>query len=360
MSIGKAPCFCWLSDEVKKSRLIDLRSKVSPILDINLLPHFTDHSVSHSDRMVEYVDKLIEPIQNNSRKITDKELFILYAACYLHDIGMGYEKAGNTRTIADLELEQDWKDLSEESRRDYLRKYHHKISAELVLRSTTNYDRPINIQLNQEDKPEYIAYLCEAHCMEINSDEYKTLIKHYPNIRLPVLSGLLRIADIIDESRRRAEPAKEKVLDLELPEQIHWWRHYYIEDVTFDKEARIIWINFDFPKEYKNEYKETIPQLQIPSIENEILNNMKAFNIVGLGWSVQEKILDKPYQIIEKIPDSVYSEMKKEIHLRKTLEAEKRKQAILQNFQAAQPDINRRLSELQLNKTKITPQEYLR
>jgi len=360
MSIGKAPDFRWLFDGVKKSRLIDLRSKVAPILDNNLLPHFTDHSVSHSDRMIEYVDKIIEPIQDNSKKITDEELYILYAACYLHDIGMGYEKAGNTRTIADLELEQDWKDLSEETHREYLRKYHHKISAELVLRSAPTCDRPINIQLNQEDKPEYIACLCEAHCIDVDLDDYKNLIKVYSNFRLPLLSGILRIADIIDESRRRADPAKAKVLELDLSSQTHWWRHYYIEEVTFDKESRIIFINFDFPKEYENEYKGIIPQLQIPLMQNEILNHMKAFNPVGLGWLVKENILDKTHRIVEKMPDPVLHEMIKELHPQKVMEYKKVKQVELQSFQEAQPDINRRLSELQTNKAKITPQEYLR
>jgi len=135
MNTVRIPDFRWLCDDKKRSRLEDLRNQITPVLEINLFPHFTDHSVGHSDRLIEIVNKLIESIQVNDKKITDEELFILYAACYFHDVGMCYEKVGNTKTFIELKEQQEWADLSDESRREFIRRNHHKISAELVYRS---------------------------------------------------------------------------------------------------------------------------------------------------------------------------------------------------------------------------------
>ena len=358
MSTDKEPDFRWLCDGSKRIRLKDIRDLIKDILEIALFPHYTDHSVGHSDRLIGIADKLIEPIQETAKKITQEELFILYAACYLHDIGMCFEKVGDTQTFKDLKNQQEWTDLSDESRQEFHRENHNKISAELVRRSLPQFDRPINIQLNIDDKPEYIASLCEAHCLPVEEERYKTLIKEYPNIRLPLLSGLLRLADILDESRRRANSAKAKVLDLGITAQTHWWRHYYTDDIEI--ELGIIRINFDFPKECEKEYGEVIPQLQVPWIQNEIFKHLAAFSKVGLSWAVEKKILDKPYSSVEKMPELVFSEMIKRLHHQKDSEDKKRKQLVIQSFQQARPYINRRISELHSNKNKLPQQEYLR
>ena len=86
-----------LTNEVKHSRLIALRDAVKPILANNLLPYFTAHDVEHCDRVTTVIDAFIEPFQSAANRLTDDELFVVYAAAYLHDIGMQYENVGNSR-----------------------------------------------------------------------------------------------------------------------------------------------------------------------------------------------------------------------------------------------------------------------
>src|SRR6266849_2855433 len=95
--LPQSPPFAHVKDEGIRSRLINLRQSVAPILANNLLHHFTDHSVEHSDSLARYVDALILPLQATAEKLSEDELLILYAACYLHDIGMQYEKAYETQ-----------------------------------------------------------------------------------------------------------------------------------------------------------------------------------------------------------------------------------------------------------------------
>src|SRR5260370_40588545 len=116
--------FAHIIDGVIEARLIELRERVTPILANNLLPHFTDHSVAHSDSLVKIVDQLIQPLQQSAHRLTQDELQILYSACYLHDIGMQYENADKTQVISNLHLPQAWSDLSEETRRYLLRTHH--------------------------------------------------------------------------------------------------------------------------------------------------------------------------------------------------------------------------------------------
>ncbi|QDV45297.1 hypothetical protein Enr13x_51730 [Stieleria neptunia] len=94
---GNAPNFEHLVEESSRAFLIQLRDAVAPILDNNILPHFTDHSVLHSDGVTTLVDELVTPLQENRNRLTERELVILYCACYLHDIGLQYENAGETR-----------------------------------------------------------------------------------------------------------------------------------------------------------------------------------------------------------------------------------------------------------------------
>ncbi len=79
--------FGHLKDGNRRARLINLREAVKPILANNLQTVFTDHTCDHSDEVTLLVDKLINPLQGSPHRLNDRELFVLYASCYLHDIG---------------------------------------------------------------------------------------------------------------------------------------------------------------------------------------------------------------------------------------------------------------------------------
>src|SRR5437870_13857520 len=122
------PAFEHLTDEAIRARLVNLRESVAPILSSNVLLHFTDHSVNHSDSLARFVDDLIRPLQCSDQRLSPDELFILYAACYLHDIGMQFEKANETQVIAALNLVTPWHDIPLEDRQNMIRQNHAAIS----------------------------------------------------------------------------------------------------------------------------------------------------------------------------------------------------------------------------------------
>lgn len=360
MNAASPRFFEHLHNKSRKASLIRLREAVAQILANNLLPHFTDHSVQHSDHLTLVIDRLIAPLQAGSNPLSEKELMILYGACYCHDVGMQYENAGTTRTIAALNLSQPWEDLSEETRRCLLRDHHHRISAEMVTMSVRSATPILGIQLTSEYEPDRLAALCEAHYVDVTLERYAELTQSSAGVRMDLLSGLLRVADILDEHRRRAARNKAQTLLLDPASQTHWWRNYYTEEVRIDPGENSVSLWFDFPRKHHQEYSRIVPQLQVPLIQDEFARHQSVFSRFGLSWYVTYKIDVKPYNTTEAMPDEVLVEMVKELNRRRKEEAEERRQFALQEFVAARPYVLRRLTELNEKKEELESAEYLR
>lgn len=361
---GSAPEFRYIKDETRQAALVALRAAVAPILDNNILTHFTDHSVFHSDSLTHIVSHLIGPLQRGKQPLTDQELTTLYAACYLHDIGMHNEMAGDTtvmqRAIADHGYKQTWNELQPKTQTELIRALHHQVSAEMIGQSVRAGVPMVGIQLTDVYDPGRVAAVCEAHCTPFGSDRYSELTKEGPEMRMSLLAGLLRVADILDETRPRAERAKARILNLDLESKIHWWRHYYTECVTIDSDQRLITLWFDFPPDRLNEYSRVIPQLQKPWIEVELSNQASVFGAYGLNWNLTSTVAAKEYGGAETMPDDVFAAMLKELSRRRTRQAEEQRMAVLEHFAEAQPLIKRRLDELNARKESMQPGDFLR
>lgn len=228
------------------AKLIDIRTKVSPLLGSSAQPDLTDHSVDHSDRVVGYVNQLFS---ESPERLHPEEAYILYAACFLHDVGLHTDNPPWTVALAhEVGSSEAWNGMSREARASVVRRHHHRISAELVL-SAVNVSSILGFTLGQDEKPTEIAYLCEAHATEFDEPRYKHLTKDRGRIRMGLLGGILRLADIIDESKKRAPKILLDNLQRPMSSLIHWWRHYYVDDVTINPVNRTIVIVFRYPAE---------------------------------------------------------------------------------------------------------------
>src|SRR4051794_3724860 len=111
------PVWQRLADGTLRGRLASLRAAITPLLNGNYLPSFTDHSVDHSDRLCDLIDKLTEPL---NEQLSEKEAFILYAAAYLHDSGLQHQRADETAVVKAILAARfpgrKWDDLDIETR----------------------------------------------------------------------------------------------------------------------------------------------------------------------------------------------------------------------------------------------------
>ena len=332
-----------LTNEVRRGRLVALRNAVTPILANNLLPYFTVHDVEHCDRVTSVIDAFIEPFQGAATRLTDDELFVVYAAAYLHDLGMQYENVGNSPTITAVIGTEPWEALPVPVKRDLLRRFHPAISAELVRMSVRNQTPPIGCQLIDEDHPTAIASICEAHGIETTGQRYTELTADAPGLRMRLLAGILRCADILEESRRRAVRARAESLNLPIASQVHWWRHYYTSDVRFDQVDRSIDLWFAFPPNRRVELSRIVPELQVPEVRAELARHHEAFAPHNLSWFVRTRVYESPYQAVEELPEPVLHEMLLVMARRRQMAAEEQRRALTAMYEEARPQLERRL-----------------
>ena len=356
---GAPPPFQHFTTDSHRALVIALREAVAPLLGINLFHHFTDHTVLHSDSVCNHVDSLIAPLQQTDDLLSNDELLVLYCACYLHDAGMEYERADQTKVVKDLlPLTKSWSDLSRDERLDLIRRHHHEISAELVRDSTQSTNSPLGITLTDQYRPSEIACLCEAHCVTPTTTRYQVLMGDVPNIDMPFLSGVLRLADILDETSNRALHPRAQALDLSLESQMHWWRHYYTRDVTFSAQNRSITVHYEFPPSQAAEFGDIIPKLQFPWIEQEFRYHLAAFNRRRLNWTLIYKQSVSPYSTLKVMPESVVLEMLKDIRRRTVIAHESARQAALRTFKEARPYIERQLEAARSKKETLPSEQY--
>ncbi len=359
MTLADPPPFVGLEDS-RAASLVRLREAVAPILANNLLPHFTDHSVEHSDNLIRLLHELTAPLTSTAHPLNADELVILYSACYLHDVGMQYEHIFELDVVPKSERCVPWQDLSDRIKRDVLRKYHHVASAKLVQLSTTTVSPPIGLVLSADYQPARVAALCEAHCLDTDCDRYRELTAQGPNLRMDLLSGLLRMVDILDESRRRATRERARTLDLDLVSQTHWWRHYYTENVTFDPREKMICLHFDFPRGWVDEYARVVPELQLPWVKAELERHRVIFGKNDLAWNVTHRVGSLPYSTTGVMPDTVLTQMVKELRRRRVQESDTQRAADLKAFDEAQPLLQRQRDELKEQRQTLPPADHLR
>lgn len=226
-------CIVGLSEESAK-RLSCIREKAGRLLypPVHHL-HFTDHSISHSDRIIEIIARILneEPL----KKLSEEEYFTLCAAAYLHDIGMQIplsklltfpaldnllSKSGLTKK----DIQNNQKALA-----NFIREWHHLFSEYMITKSVTDWD-DLDLCLNDLYPAQIrkIALVAKGHRkVDLHGQEFS----QEAGERLQLLATLLRFADAIDCDQRRVDLARLGILDLSAEEKVHWFSHYCVEKV---------------------------------------------------------------------------------------------------------------------------------
>jgi hypothetical protein len=344
------PGYKRLKHEPLRGRLLNIRQAVEPILASNVLRSFTDHSVSHSDQVCDLIDELTAV--PSSRPLNNIEAFVVYAAAYLHDVGMQHEKCDETQAMARALASSPyrnrrWADLEERTRWHLLRCHHHEISREMV-RSSVDAAQPtvLGIQLTHQDHPGFIGALCEAHCVTPDTDEYRKLTAEGPGIRTALLSALLRLADILDESQRRTHLYRERTVQLDVESQMHWWRHYYVAQVDFRADDKSIVIWFDYPPDRREEYRSLVPELQVPWIESELRSHQGVMLANDVAWRLTTVEVNALHSTAVPMPEAVQLRMLAEVQRLRRERAAADRLTALRQLEGAQGLVARRLEAI--------------
>lgn len=204
-----------------------------------MIKDYTDHGVEHSKRLVRYINDLTRELMlQPEKKLCVKEIYILLAACYLHDLGMHYQYLEKLPCFAelqrkyaddnvDLSIHENLSSRDMETRLRITREEHHLIAGELVkIGKIPDSEKPIP-GLVWELK-EFVALVCYGHRLRPEDyDELADTTLGSDPIRPQLLARLLRIGDSLDVTRERVDMGIMKYQHIDNRSKIYWYKHYY-------------------------------------------------------------------------------------------------------------------------------------
>ncbi len=159
-----------------------------------LFPQYTDHSELHSLTVIDSCNRIIG--EEQVKKLNKDEIYILLAACYLHDVGMGISENDYEEFKDQLGEKEYFAANPEANRADFVRDKHNDFSGMFIEKYADLFDFP---------SPEYTFAIKQVARGHRKTDLYDE--KEYPHayplpngntVCLPYLAALIRIADEID------------------------------------------------------------------------------------------------------------------------------------------------------------------
>ena len=303
-------------------RLERIRLSAEKIWQEQRLTWFTDHRAqTHSKYIIEHLADILQNLEKTEQRLNVHELYVLLAACYLHDIGMQNY------------VSKDGKGVEQFSSADYnsIRKDHPRRAKEMILRrgfSSTKDEFRIDI----DDDPQYlklIALVSQGHGTAFFEDSVKQLdqLGYRPGnapFRGSLLAALLLMGDELDLHERRASFRQE--YSYSPVSLLHHYIHSYVTGVEivsgFTPKHRRIRVFMEFPKDadrYKNDVcdlvrNKLLTQCQLTNdiIERATQGELKWDLKIEINVSVDQENVRRPLNTSAQAPE-ILEALKKEL-----------------------------------------------
>jgi tetratricopeptide (TPR) repeat protein len=269
MKIDELPESILLKDEHFKNCISTIIETVKIKIwnSVNLISHYTKHGIDHSERISQYLGKLLEDFPT---LLNQQERFVLLTAIFLHDIGNQLPKYVGIPIKSAYSFEELEK----------IRKNHHLSSCKAVKDSVKDSaELPLGLDICKE-YTEFIADLCKYH-RKLDLKYLKdTSIAGEP-LRLHLLGALLRLGDELDADYRRVDMKVLNIIDIPTESKFYWWSHHYVQSISIDQGH--IKLFFWFPEEYKNnDILEVFQSKRKESLRKQFLEVYDIFDSYGV------------------------------------------------------------------------------
>ncbi|MFH1563521.1 MAG: hypothetical protein ABIF11_08955 [Nitrospirota bacterium] len=280
------------------------REKAEEKLKDAIDKYATDHSITHSDRIIMIIKEWLKKkmIGNAYSKentfLSEEEIYILFSATYLHDIWLQNEKMGG-----DFETR---------------RHNHAEKGAEEVRSNPEEYGVLPKFSL-------CIATVMEGHRADLTTDEKfkkdERIGTAIPPIRILLLSALLQMADELDVTSERINEERAKALKMPVKDGMHYYKHYYVQSVNvLDGQINI---SFQFPPEKVKEYERLFSKLVLEKIREKCI----ALNGILLSlYDIHLYVTLQPcesngFPSLDVMPDEVFDDISRRFSRLKDFEA---------------------------------------
>lgn len=228
-------------------RFVDMSFAAGNVLSEyrRLFPEYTDHSELHSMTVIDSCNRLIG--EKQIKMLNADEMYILLAACYLHDVGMGI----NTKDFEEFRTKVDRKGFFQEhpdaTDAEFVRAYHNEFSGMYIEKYADVYEIP------SKEHVFAIKQVARGHRKTDLFDEneypaeYRLLNGN--TVCIPYLAAIIRIADEIDCVASRNPMILYDINILKDDFQIKENKKLYaIKSMKMTEEAFILYVEEDDPK----------------------------------------------------------------------------------------------------------------
>ncbi len=211
-------------------------------------PEFTDHTALHSLEVIAFCNNLIgEQID----KLNTDEIFVLLMAAYLHDVGMGIDKAGFDALRAGLPQVQAYLDKNPDAEMGrVIRTFHNDFSGAFITRYQMLFDFPSEKHLFA------VIQVSRGHRKTDLYDEaeYPAAMKldNGNVLRLPYLAALIRLADELDIAADRNLQFIYDISRIHGKKDIEEFKkHMAIKEVRFEENHFLVLVDDSEPQIYE-------------------------------------------------------------------------------------------------------------
>jgi tetratricopeptide (TPR) repeat protein len=229
-----------LTEYISDSRLSDSLSYIRRVMEEiwasdapRIVQDYTDHGVKHSERLANFVDKLLQV--KLDKDFSEQEIYLLFAGIYLHDIGMQCDivKFPEIKTKAEaLGAEFDGEFNSKRSNtysldeQKQIRKNHQYLTAawiDCAYRNNT-YKLHSAVKSVPDDLVNDLMDVCKYHS-KLTLIECPENFQFDPNGRKRMVAALLRFADELDIDSNRVSIKTVMNFSLDPNNSVFWWVH---------------------------------------------------------------------------------------------------------------------------------------
>ena len=218
----------WLQERDRNSfdRVMSIRRTVEPILKQALHRDYTDHTIDHSERVINKLNDLTEAL-TSSNGLSPTEAYILLAAAYVHDLGMQDELSGG----------DDLKSI---------RDRHEELTRARVSQWVEQLGPLVGLLFADAEIGDLVSHVAKAHRGVVDLSD--AIYDEYPHgdeiLRPRLLGALLRFADELDIDHRRAPRNMLTLRKLPSESLYHWYKCHYVSGVKITDEYVVVWFRF--------------------------------------------------------------------------------------------------------------------
>ena len=200
-----------------------------------IIQDYTDHGEKHCERLAGAVVQLLDA--NGGRPISNREMYLLLAGIYLHDIGMQCDvvKFPEIRVRAERLGAKFDVPISARSSNDYskdeqaaIRKNHQYLSLAWIEHAFETGETVLGqaAKTIPDDLVDDLMDVCKHHTKAPIS-ACPIAFQFYPNERKQLVAALLRFADELDiDQNRVSSPDVVKSFAIDPRNSVYWWLHH--------------------------------------------------------------------------------------------------------------------------------------